>query len=91
MKDEATPKKHVFTRENLLESLDKLGPWSTYFLAVQSLQHYFPDCDFEENSVEQDVQKLRELGCDTWQDAIIKYHTEIGYKGPLVTTFVNEY
>jgi len=36
-------KRFKFTPKNLLKNLNKLGPWSSYALAVDALMHYFPD------------------------------------------------
>jgi hypothetical protein len=33
----------VFTPENLIQNIDKLGPWSAYGLAATALSRYFPD------------------------------------------------
>ena len=42
-KEQTTEDRFLFTPENLLENLHKLGPWSAYGLASVALQHYFPD------------------------------------------------
>lgn len=75
-------KKFIFTPENLLENLDKLGAWSSYGLASSVLRHYFPDeYDVDEYcSVEREIELLSKLDCEYWQDAIKKYHNEVGYK-----------
>jgi hypothetical protein len=73
------------TSENLIENLKKIGPWSSYGLAVEALRHYFPNeyQEYESPPVQREVEMLKEIGCEYWQDAIIKYQNEVGYKtGP---------
>lgn len=76
--------KFIFTPENLLDNLDKLGAWSAYGLASEALKYYFPE-EYDENG---DCDTIREaelsekLGCKYWQDVIIKYQNEVGYKAP---------
>jgi hypothetical protein len=74
----------LFTPGNLLENLEKLGPWSAYGLAVEALQHYFPDAYDEDEYCDtaKEVEMLYKLGCNSWQDAIIKYQKEVGYVAP---------
>jgi len=76
--------KFLFTPENLLDNLDKLGAWSSYGLASGALQHYFPD-EYDEDGyceTSKECALVAKLGCKTWQDVIVKYHTEIGYQAP---------
>ena len=85
----------IFTTENLLANLDKLGAWSAYGLASEALQYYFPD-SYDENGdcdTMREAELLTELGCKYWQDAIIKYHNEVGYIAPngFNPMCVNEY
>ncbi len=72
----------IYTPQNLIENLENIGPWSTYGLASEALLHYFPDYYDENDYCDPLVEcKLPEkLGCVTWQDVIIKFQTEIGYK-----------
>jgi len=74
----------LFTPENLLDNLDKLGAWSSYGLASEALQYYFPDAYDEDGYCDtlEEVKLLNKLGCKYWQDAIVKYHTEVGYVSP---------
>lgn len=74
----------LFTPENLLDNLERLGPWSAYGLASEALQHYFPDAYDEDGYCDtcEEVKLLDKLGCQYWQDAIIKYHKEVGYVAP---------
>lgn len=84
--------KFVFTPENLIDNIDKLGPWSAYSLASEALQHYFPE-EYADDAwvpVQREVELLRKLGCELWRDAIIKYQKEVGYK-ELNHDIVNEY
>lgn len=85
----------LFTPENLLDNLEKLGPWSAYGLAREALQHYFPLAYDEYGHCDtlKEVKLLDKLGCQYWQDAIIKYHNEVGYVAPsgFDPKLVNEY
>ena len=84
----------IFTPENLLDNLEQLGAWSSYGLASSALQHYFPEeYEDESASTEREVELLAKLGGTYWQDAIIKYHKEIGYKPQVLsnTDYVNAY
>ena len=82
----------LFTPENLIANLDKIGPWSCYGLASEALQHYFPErypCD-----VETECNLMYSMGCDSWQDVVVKYHNKVGYKaqeGHFNPGAVNEY
>ena len=71
-----------FTPENLIENIDKIGPWSIYGLAVEALRHYFPEkyeiIDYDP-SVMEELEMVNSLGCECWQDLIIKYQKENGY------------
>lgn len=72
----------VFTSENLLDNLDKLGGWSAYALACEALQHYFPE-EYDENGhceIQREVELTEKLECNTWVDLIKKFHAEVGYK-----------
>ena len=84
-----------FTPENLLSNLDKIGAWSSYGLASYALQHYFPEEYSEDGytSTEREVELLHKLGCNYWQDAIKKYHKEVGYTTNNLcdTDYVNAY
>lgn len=80
-----------FTPKNLIENLDKLGGWSAYGLASQALQHYFPEAYRDGFCLpSNEVELLPLIGCEYWQDVIIKYHKEVGYKY-LNHDVVNEY
>jgi len=85
----------LFTPENLLENLHKLGPWSAYGLASVALQHYFPHEYDEDGSCEvaREAELLQQLGCTNWDEAIVKYHKEVGYVAPngFDPDFVNQY
>lgn len=87
----------VFTPNNLLDNIDKLGPWSQYGLAAEALAHYFPE-EYDEDGnckgdVNREVELLDQLGCQYWVDAVIKYQNEVGYKAPngFNPDAVNEY
>lgn len=72
------------TPENLIENIEKIGAWSIYGLATEALQYYFPR-EYDENDccdTQREVQLLQELGFNCWQDVVIKYQKEVGYKVP---------
>lgn len=73
-----------FTPENIIENIDKIGPWSAYGLAEEALRHYFPEefTDDKEWSAERNVELADKLGCQYWTDVIIKFQTEVGYNAP---------
>ena len=82
----------VFTAENLLDNIEKLGGWSAYGLASIALEHYFPS-EYNEDgecSLQREIELMSDLGCQYWCDAIKKYHTEVGYTG-FDPRAVNEY
>ena len=80
----AVSSRFLFTPANLIENLDKIGPWSAYGLATTALQHYFPESYDEEGNcpIIEEVKLMNKLGCEYWHDAIIKYHKEVGYIAP---------
>jgi hypothetical protein len=83
-----------FTPDNLIDNLDKLGPWSTYGLASEALKHYFPEVyDNEDNppSIHQEGHLVEEIGCKSWEDVIRKYHQEVGYTGNFDPGIVNKF
>lgn len=83
-----------YTPENIIQNLENIGPWSSYYLAEVALKHYFPD-EFDEDEIweaSRMVELADELGCPYWQDLIIKYHEEVGYKSSdLCPEYVNEH
>ncbi len=85
----------LFTSNNLIENIDKLGAWSAYGLASSALRHYFPDeyKDDEEPTTAREGEMLHELGLQYWHDIIIKYQTEVGYDAPdgFNQDYVNEF
>lgn len=82
----------IFTPENLLENLDKLGPWSEYYLASLALQHYFPEEYILEGnpSTQKELDLVIKLGFQYWGEVVEKYHKEVGYDGPFNPDYVNE-
>lgn len=77
-------KRFVFTPENIIANIDRLGAWSAYGLASVALQHYFPK-EYDENgdcSTRREMELAEKLKCKYWRDVIIKYQTEIGYNAP---------
>lgn len=85
----------IFTSDNLLDNIDKLGPWSSYGLARIALKHYFPEYYDEDGNcdVSIEVELCAKLGCEYWNDVIIKYQTEVGYDAPdgFNPDYVNEF
>lgn len=87
-----------FTTENLIVNIEKLGPWSSWGLASEALQHYFPNQYDNDGNCIGDVQReaelCQQLGCTYWHDVVVKYHKEVGYKaheGIFPKDCVNEY
>lgn len=73
--------KFIFTPENLIENIDKLGPWSSYGLASTALQHYFPE-EYDENGycdTFREADLLKKIGFTYWQEVVVKYQKEVGY------------
>jgi len=74
----------IFTPQNLIENISKLGAWSAYGLAIEALQYYFPnEYDFHgdcKGGTQIEAELLTELNLNSWQDVIIKYQNEVGYK-----------
>ena len=73
--------KFQFTPDNIIDNIDKIGPWSAYGLAVTALQHYYPD-EYDEDGncpVIRECQLMDELGCVYWHDLIKKFQYEVGY------------
>lgn len=79
---------------NLIEMLPEIGPWSTYALAEKAIICYCPEVQDEDGDVstEKAASCLNDMGLSSWQDVIIKYHTEIGYSDELLSdnSLVNE-
>lgn len=75
-------KQFIFTPENLIENIDRLGPWSSYGLASEALKHYFPKMYDEDGycDIIKEVELLKKLGFVYWNEVIVKYQTEVGYK-----------
>ena len=83
----------IFTPDNLIANLDKLGGWSSYGLASIALQHYFPE-EYDEDgncNINRELELMDKIECKTWDEAIIKYHSEVGYKGEFDPGSVNIY
>ena len=58
-------KRFVFTPENIIANIDKLGAWSAYGLASVALRHYFPE-EYDENgdcSIRREMELVKKLGC----------------------------
>jgi hypothetical protein len=86
--------KFVFTPENLIDNLDKVGPWSMYALASMALEHYFPNeyppC-IESPSTAREAELLEKMGLKYWDDLVVKFAKEVGYKEPFNPEYVNEF
>jgi hypothetical protein len=70
-----------FTPKNLLTNLDKLGPWSAYGLAREALKYYYPSFyDLDGHcEISKELELVKSLGCEDWDDVVAKYHKEVGY------------
>lgn len=84
----------LFTPENLIENIDKLGAWSSYGLAEIAIEHYHPEC--LKLGGQEKLDYIVSLKCDGredtyWSDWIIKYQKEVGYAGPFHPGAVNEF
>lgn len=88
-------KRFQFTPENLIENIHRIGAWSAYGLASCALQHYFPESYDEGGYCDpmDECKLLEKLGCQYWEDVIVKYQKEVGYNAPqgFDTDCVNEY
>ena len=77
-------KDFVFTTGNLLENIHKMGAWSSYGMATEALAYYFPKLYNSETGecpeTLQEIELMQSLGCQYWEDIIIKFHKEVGYK-----------
>lgn len=86
----------IFTTKNLIKNIKKLGAWSAYGLAEEALEYYHPSLKRLTgiDLLNKQIYFLHKDGLSTWQDVIVKYHKEVGYK-PLNGIFkkesVNEY
>jgi hypothetical protein len=90
---ELNTEKFVFTRDNFIDNLEKIGVWSIYGLASEALQYYFPEEYDEDGHCDslKEIELADKLGCQYWQDVVIKYHNEVGYKFPFDPEYVNEF
>lgn len=85
----------IFTPENLIENIEKIGAWSSWCLAETALQHYFPE-EFDDDGncdVQREIELCDKIGCKYWHDVIVKFQKEVGYNTPngFDTDYVNEY
>lgn len=87
------------TPSNLIELLPRIGAWSTYCLAEEALLHYFPSL-YMKNLLGQAVMPdecvsaLIDMGLDSWQELIVKFHKEVGYTregGEFDPVWINEH
>jgi hypothetical protein len=84
-------KDFVFTPDNLIDNLDRLGPWSTFALAEEAMLHYFPSLEFKD-MVER-ISRMAAICCKyemCWQDMVLLYHLDKGYKN-FNPDYVNEH
>lgn len=84
----------IFTPENLLENLKKLGPWSSFYLAEKSIEYYHPEC--KEMDMVKKIDYMASLKCKgkkntNWHDWIVRYQKEVGYKSRFSPKYVNAY
>lgn len=92
---ERMEKTFKFTPKNLLDNIDRLGPWSCFALAEHAILHYFPRMKKIKGTAEQ-ICKMAELSTKyemCWQDWIILYQLDIGYDAPngFNSDYVNEH
>ena len=82
----------IFTPDNLLDNLEKVGAWSIYGLASIAIKHYFPEIYDKDGycPTAKEADCLVKMGFCTWDQIVVKYHKEIGYK-EFSPTYVNEY
>jgi hypothetical protein len=86
-----------FTPDNLLDNLERIGPWSAYALAEVAIEHFHPSVKKYKNDplklIERQVHFCNKAGNFTWHDWIVKYQKEVGYNSPngFDKDFVNEY
>lgn len=86
-----------FTPENLLDNIDRLGPWSLYALAETALEYYHPSLKRYAHDplklLERQMHFMEKDGMKYWSDVIIKFQKEVGYYAPdgFNRSAVNEY
>lgn len=66
----------TFTPENIVENLDKIGPWSMYYLAEIAFYHFFQD-EMEPKDTVERLQFMADKG--DWPGMVKKYAAEVGY------------
>jgi hypothetical protein len=85
----------VFTPENLIENIKKIGPWSAFGLAEEAMFYYFPHIKRMRDTGKQiaEMARISTLFSMYWKDWIIKYQKEVGYNAPngFDTGCVNEF
>jgi len=80
-----------FTKDNLIENIDKVGAWSQMMLAEKALCYYFPDLEEDDGyiSTSKAASCLSDTGLKWWSDVIIKYHEEVGFNDDILL-LINE-
>jgi len=83
----------IFTPDNLIDNVHKLGGWSAYGMAEEAINYYYPyiaEIEDVQKRIDKEVEAIGLLGGNCWQDVIVKYHREVGYKGEFNPDCVNE-
>ena len=88
-------KQFVFTPENLIKNIKKIGPWSAFGLAEEAMFHYFPHIKRMRDTAKQigEMARISSLFEMDWGDWIVKYQKEVGYDAPngFGREYVNEF
>ena len=88
-------KQFVFTPENLIKNIKKIGPWSAFGLAEEAMFHYFPHIKRMRDTAKQitEMARVSVVVGMCWEDWIVKYQKEVGYDAPggFSIEYVNEF
>jgi hypothetical protein len=71
-----------FAPDNLLDNLNRLGPWSQFALAEEAIYYYYPRIKRMTNTIKQ-IQAMADLCLEYdmyWVDWIITFQMDKGYK-----------
>lgn len=86
----------VFTSENIIDNIEKIGPWSLYGLAEEAIHHYKPWIKYVQDpnkKITYQINAMVKMGCNTWGEMVIKYQKEVGYGDAreFNPDYINEY
>lgn len=79
----------VFTPENLIDNLDKIGGWSLLSLSETAIAYYHPHLKPKDEFERMDIVQMINAEPD-WYDVVKRYHLEIGYTTEINPDVVNE-